>query len=43
MIQYYLKSILDIIYTSNEWEIDEEVENKIINEYLKSYSYELLN
>jgi hypothetical protein len=43
MIQYYLKSILDIIYTSNEWEIDEEVENKIINEYLKSYSYELSN
>jgi len=43
MIQYYLKSILDIIYTSNEWEIDKEVENKIISEYLKPYSYEISN
>ena len=43
MIQYYLKSILDVIYTSDEWEIDKEVENKIISEYLKPYSYEISN
>jgi hypothetical protein len=37
MLNYYLKSILELIYTSNEWEIDKEVENIILNEYLKNY------
>jgi hypothetical protein len=37
MLQYRLKSILETIYTSEYYSIDEEVKNKIINEYLKQY------
>lgn len=43
MIQYFLKSILNMIYTSSEFEIDKEVEIKILNKYLEQYSYELQN
>jgi hypothetical protein len=42
MIQYRLKSILEMIYTSPEFEIDQEVETKILNYYLQSFpSYAL--
>ena len=34
MINYFIESILRIIYVFNEFEIDQEVENKIITEYL---------
>ena len=37
MIQYRLKSILEMIYTSEYYIIDKEVEEKILNEYLKNY------
>jgi hypothetical protein len=37
MIQYRLKSILEMIYTSEYYIIDKEVEERIINEYLKNY------
>jgi hypothetical protein len=37
MIQYRLKSILEMIYTSEQYSIDKEVENKVLNEYLKQY------
>ena len=37
MLQYRLKSILEMIYTSDYYVIDNEVKNKIINEYLKQY------
>lgn len=37
MLQYRLRSILEMIYTSEYYEIDKEVEEKILNEYLKQY------
>ena len=37
MIQYRLKSILEMIYTSEYYIVDKEVEEKILNEYLKNY------
>ena len=43
MLQYRLKSILEMIYTSDYYIIDKEVEEKILNEYLKNYpKYEIL-
>lgn len=36
-LQYRLKSILEMIYTSEYYIIDKEVEEKILNEYLKNY------
>jgi len=41
LLEGYIKSIMDIIYTSDEWEIDPEVATSILNEYLIPYSYEL--
>jgi hypothetical protein len=37
MLQYRLKSILEMIYTSEYYIIDKEVEEKILNEYLKQF------
>jgi hypothetical protein len=37
MLQYRLKSILEMIYTSEYYIVDKEVEEKILNEYLKNY------
>jgi hypothetical protein len=37
MIQYRLKSILEMIYTSPNHPIDEELEKNILNEYMKQY------
>jgi hypothetical protein len=39
MIQYRLKAILEMVYTSPNYNsyIDSEVENKILNEYIKSF------
>ena len=39
MLQYRLKSILEMIYTNPKYDlyIDKEVEDKIINIYLKEY------
>jgi hypothetical protein len=37
MIQYRLKSILEMIYTSEYYIINKEVGERIINEYLKNY------
>jgi hypothetical protein len=43
MIQYRLKAILETMYTSPYYIIDKEVENKVLNEYLKNYNYTLEN
>jgi hypothetical protein len=39
MIQYRLKSILEMMYTSEYYVIDKEVEEKVLNEYLKQFNY----
>ena len=41
MLEYFLESILRIIYTSNDYEIDKEVEDKILSNYLKPYNFTL--
>jgi hypothetical protein len=41
MVQYRLKSILEMVYTSNLLEIDREVEEKVINEHLKPFNFEI--
>lgn len=41
MVQYRLKSVLEMIYTSDMFDIDKEVEEKIIKEYLKPFNFEL--
>jgi hypothetical protein len=43
MIQYRLKSILEMIYTSPYYQIDKEVEEKILVNYLNSYPQYQLN
>lgn len=43
MLQYRLKSILEMIYTSDYYLIDKEVEEKILNEYLKNYPQYQIN
>ena len=39
MVTYFIESILKMIYVFDEFEIDKEVENKILNQYLKPYPY----
>jgi hypothetical protein len=39
MLQYFLQSILGMIYTSDQFIIDEEVKDKILNNYLKNSEY----
>lgn len=39
MLQYFLQSILGMIYTSDQFVIDEEVKDKILNNYLKNSKY----
>ena len=41
MLQYRLKSILEMIHTSDLFPIDKEVETKILNKYLKIFNYSL--
>jgi hypothetical protein len=41
MLQYYLKSILEMVYTSDLFSIDKEVETKILNKHLEKYNYKL--
>jgi len=41
MLQYRLKSVLEMIYTSELFPIDKEVETKILNKYLEKYNYSL--
>ena len=41
MVQYRLKSVLEMMYTSNLLEIDKEVEEKVINEHLKPFNFEI--
>jgi hypothetical protein len=41
ILQYRLKSILEMIYTSEMFLIDKEIENKILNNYLKPFNYNL--
>jgi hypothetical protein len=43
MLQYRLKSILEMVYTSDYFKIDNEVEFKILNEYLKTYPQYQIN
>lgn len=43
IIQYRLKAVLEMMYTSPYYIIDKEVENKVLNEYLKNYNYILEN
>lgn len=38
-IQYRLKSVLEMMYTSEHFEIDEEVEEKVLSSYLKPFNY----
>lgn len=39
LLEGFTTSITDMIYTSDDWEIDPEVVYKILNEYLKPYGY----
>ena len=39
ILQYRLKSILEMIYTSEYYIVDKEVEEKILNKYLKQFNY----
>jgi hypothetical protein len=39
ILQYRLKSILEMIYTSEYYVIDKEVEEKILNKYLENFNY----
>jgi hypothetical protein len=41
MLQYRLKSILEMIYTSEYYTIDKEVEEKILNKYLENFNYKI--
>ena len=41
MLEYRLKVIFDMVYTSPYYEIDKEVEEKILNEYLKNFNYKI--
>jgi hypothetical protein len=41
MLQYRLQSVLEMVYTSEMFIIDEEVKNKILNNYLKPFNYNL--
>jgi len=41
MIQYRLKAIFDMIYTSPYYVIDKEVEEKVFNNYLKNFNYSI--
>ena len=41
MITYFIESILKMIHVFTEFDIDQEVEAKIIKEYLKTYPYTL--
>jgi hypothetical protein len=41
MIQYRLKAVLEMIYTSEYYSIDKEAELKILNNYLKPFNYKL--
>ena len=43
MIQYRLKSILEMIYTSEYFIVDDELKDKILNEYLKNYPQYQIN
>jgi len=40
-VQYRLKSVLEMIYTSDLFPIDKEVEIKILNKYLETFNYSL--
>ena len=41
MLEYRLRVIFDMVYTSPYYEIDKEVEEKILNEYLKKFNYKI--
>jgi len=41
MVQYRLKSVLEMIYTSPYYDIDKEVEDKILNKYLENFNYSI--
>lgn len=43
MVQYRLKAVLEMIYTSEYYSIDKETELKILNNYLKPFNYNLQN
>ena len=39
MIQYRLKSIMEMVYTSNVFQIDDSVVSKILGQYLSNFNY----
>jgi hypothetical protein len=41
MIQYRLKSILEMVYTSEIFSIDKEIETQILNNYLEPFNYSI--
>ncbi len=41
LIQYRLKSVLEMVYTHPKLLIDKEIETKILNNYLKNYKFKL--
>lgn len=41
MVQYRLKAVLEMVYTSEYYSIDKDVESKILNNYLKPFNYNL--
>lgn len=41
MVQYRLKAVLEMVYTSEYYSIDKETELKILNNYLKPFNYNI--
>jgi hypothetical protein len=41
MLEYRLRAVFDMVYTSPYYIIDKEVEDKILNEYLKNFNYKI--
>jgi hypothetical protein len=39
MIQYRLKSIMEMVYTSDSFQIDDSVVSKILGQYLSNFNY----
>lgn len=41
MLEYRLRAVFDMVYTSPYFIVDKEVEDKILNEYLKNFNYSI--
>jgi hypothetical protein len=41
MLEYRLRAVFNMVYTSPYYDVDKEVEDKILNEYLKNFNYSI--